>query len=132
MSNSQTSSDRYELGRAFHAALIAGDWDRMRGLMDPDVVWTLPGDNRISGSTAPGPDAVVERARLIASFGVRFDLEHILVSRDHMALALHNTAQRDGRTLDEHLATVCFLREGRISRIETFLSDESGMNAFFV
>jgi len=119
------------MGRVFHEALTAGDWDRMRGLMHPDVVWTLPGDNRVSGSTRPGPDAVVERAQLIASYGLNFELEHILVSRDHMALALHNTAEREGRSLDMHLCAVCYLSEGHISRIETFLSDEAGMNALF-
>jgi ketosteroid isomerase-like protein len=33
--------------------------------------------------------------------------------------------------LDEHLATVCTLRDGRIVAIETYLSDLDGMNAFF-
>lgn len=34
--------------------------------------------------------------------------------------------------LDEHLSTVCFLRDGKIAAIETFLSDVAAMNAFFV
>ena len=32
---------------------------------------------------------------------------------------------------DEHLATVCRIGGDRIVGIETFLSDEPGMNAFF-
>ncbi|MGQ7390178.1 hypothetical protein ACTGWD_11690, partial [Streptococcus suis] len=75
--------------------------------------------------------AVVERARLIASYGLSFKLEHILLSRDNMALALHNTAERNGIRLDEKLATVCRLRDGRIAAIETFLSDIPGMDRFF-
>ncbi|OIQ94522.1 hypothetical protein GALL_234790 [mine drainage metagenome] len=42
-----------------------------------------------------------------------------------------NTAEREGATLDEKLATVCRLREGRIAEIETFLSDVPGMDRFF-
>ena len=96
-----------------------------------DATWTLPGDNVISG-TAKGADAVVERARLIASYGLSFNLENILLSRNNMALALHNTAERDGIRLDEKLATVCHLRDGKIAEIETFLSDVPGMDRFFV
>jgi ketosteroid isomerase-like protein len=98
--------------------------------MTPDVTWTLPGDNRISG-TAAGVDAVIARAELIARYGPSFELEHVLVSRDNMALSIHNQATRGDLVLDEHLATVCTITDGRISRIETYLSDVDGMNAFF-
>jgi ketosteroid isomerase-like protein len=33
--------------------------------------------------------------------------------------------------LDERLATICRIRDGKISLIETFLSDVSNMDAFF-
>ena len=122
---------RHDVAREFHAALTAGDWNRMRAIMAPEVTWTLPGDNAVSGC-AEGVEAVLDRVQLIASYGLTFTLEHVLVSRDHMALALHNTAHRDDAVLDEHLATVCRLENGRIVEIETFLSDEPGMNAFFV
>ncbi|MYO23024.1 ketosteroid isomerase [Salmonella enterica subsp. enterica serovar 4,12:i:-] len=67
----------------------------------------------------------------IASFGLNFELKHILVSRDNVALSLHNTARRNDLVLDEHLATVCTLRDGKIAAIETYLPDLPGMNAFF-
>ncbi|WP_251076934.1 hypothetical protein [Streptomyces benahoarensis] len=80
---------------------------------------------------------MVDRARLIASYGLDFALQHVLVShvpvsRENVALALRNTARREDAVLDEHLATLCTLRGGRIARIETYLSDVPGMNAFFV
>ncbi|CAM5648185.1 hypothetical protein KAURM247S_03855 [Kitasatospora aureofaciens] len=89
----------------------------------------------VGGDLCPelhGGDAAIERARKIASYGVSFELLHVLVSRDNMALSLHNTAQRPDAVLDEYLATVCRLRDGRIADIETYLSDVPGMNAFFV
>ena len=119
------------LGRTFHQALVSGDWDGIRALLHDDATWTLPGDNTVSG-TADGADAVVERAQLIASYGLDFELLHLLVSRENMALSLHNTAHREDAVLDEYLATVCRLRDGRIASIETYLSDVPGMNAFFV
>jgi uncharacterized protein len=124
MSNAET------LARDFHSALVARDWPRLRALFHDDATWTLPGDNIISGR-AEGGDAVVERAQLIASYGLSFELKHVLLSRENMALSLHNTAERDGVRLDEHLATVCRLRDGRIAEVETYLSDVPGMNRFF-
>ncbi|WP_436844968.1 hypothetical protein [Streptomyces roseoverticillatus] len=89
------------------------------------------GSITISG-TVVGADAVVERAQKIASYGLSFELLHVLVSRENVALSLHNTAQRPDAVLDEYLTTVCRLRDGRIAGIETYLSDVPGMNAFFV
>ncbi|MFF1699976.1 nuclear transport factor 2 family protein [Streptomyces sp. NPDC058257] len=125
------SETPHALGRSFHRALTSGDWDGIRALLHDDATWTLPGDNTVSG-TAEGADAVVERAQRIASYGLNFELLHILVSRENMALSLHNTARREDAVLDEYLATVCRLRDGKIASIETYLSDVSGMNAFFV
>jgi uncharacterized protein len=123
-------SDAETLARNFHSALVARDWQGLRSLFHEDATWTLPGDNAISGR-AEGADAVVARAQLIASYGLSFELKHVLLSRDNMALSLHNTAERDGIPLDEHLATVCRLRDGRIAEVETYLSDVPGMNRFF-
>ncbi len=122
---------KFDIARRFYAALTAGDWSAIRALLTEDAHWTLPGDNTISG-TANGADAVVDRARKIAGYGLNFELLHILVSRDNVALSLHNTARQSDRVLDEYLATVCRLKEGKIAEIETFLSDVNGMNAFFI
>ena len=119
-----------ELAHHFHSALTSADWTGLRDLLHADATWTLPGNNVVSG-TAVGGEAVVERARVIAGYGLSFELEHILLSRDNMALALHNTAERNGLRLDEHLATVCRLRDGRIAEIETYLTDVPGMDRFF-
>ena len=125
-----THDIKESLAIAFHMALVNRDWGSLKEIMTPDVTWTLPGSNLISG-TAFGIADVIERANLIASYGPSFDLEYILVSRDNMALAIHNQATRGDLVLDEHLATVCTITDGRISAIETYLSDLDGMNAFF-
>lgn len=123
--------DRQRVGEAFHTALTQGDWDTIRSLLHDDAIWVLPGDNAISGRTE-GAEAIVERVRKIASYGLSFELLHILVSARNVALSLHNTARRGDVILDEYLATVCALRDGKVESIETYLSDVEGMNAFFV
>ena len=47
-----------------------------------------------------------------------------------MALSLNNIACRGDLILNEHLATVCSLRGGKISAIDTYLSDVDMLNAF--
>nr|WP_314144981.1 hypothetical protein [uncultured Rhodococcus sp.] len=121
----------YRLAETFHRSLTTKDWPLLRSIMTAEVTWSLPGENAISGH-AEGIYAVIDRADLIASYGVTFTLEHILLSRTNFALALHNTATRSDAVLDEYLSTVCSVDDGRITRIETFLSDVEGMNAFFV
>lgn len=126
-----SAEERIAMADRFRTGLVTADWELIRSLLAEDVVWTLPGDNRVSGAVH-GAAAVIERIRLIAGYGVNFDFRRPLVSRDNFALSLHNTAARDGLVLDEHLATVCVLRGDRIGAIETYLSDVPGMNAFFV
>jgi ketosteroid isomerase-like protein len=129
-----TTMDRYsqntEIAKQFYGALTSQDWSALRALVTDNAVWTLPGENKISGA-AIGGDALVARAKAIVSYGLKIELKYILLSRDNFALALHNTARRGDVILDEQLSTVCRLKEGKIYDIETYLSDVVGMNRFF-
>ena len=123
-------SMKQEIGEKFLIALRSRDWEMMRTIMAFDVVWSLPGSSRISGE-ARGVDAVIARCQLITGYGLNFGLKHVLYGQFGFALSLNNTAQRGDLALDEHLATVCSLREEKISRIDTYLSDVPMANAFF-
>ncbi|MGV4986703.1 nuclear transport factor 2 family protein [Streptomyces sp. NRAIS4] len=119
------------IAERFLSAFQARDWKRLRGLLADDITWTMPGTGTISG-TIHGTDAVVGRAQHIAGQGLHTELLHILVGAGGVALSLRNTAAApDGRKLDEHLATVLTIRHGRITAIDSYLSDVDGMSAFF-
>ena len=126
----QEHPSKLDVAKQFYATLVARDWSAMREIIDDRASWVLPGDNYISGP-ADGGDAVVARGRLIAGYGLKFELLHFLESRTDVALMLHNTAQSEHANLDEYLATVLRVKDGKIIFIETFLSDVAGMNAFF-
>jgi len=128
MANEQ---EKQYLAETFLTGLRSRDWDLMRSIMTDDIVCTLPGNSRISGA-AQGKEAVIERARIIVSYGLTFTLKHILIGQYGLTLSLNNTATHGDRRLDEHLATVCSLRDGRISVIDTYLSDVAMADAFFV
>ena len=119
------------LAKQFHAALAERNWSGIRALLSDEAEWVLPGNNTISGP-AKGAEAVVQRAQKIVGYQLKFELLHILSSPTDAALHLHNTAERDGLKLDEYLATILRIKNGKIVFIETFLSDVPGMNAFFV
>ena len=123
--------DKRQIAETFLLGLRTRDWALLRTIMTQDIVWTLPGHSRISGE-ARGIDAVIERSQIIVSYGLNFQLNHILEGRHGLALSLHNTAESQGKILDEHLATVCQLRDDKICSIDTYLSDVEMVNSFFV
>jgi uncharacterized protein len=48
-----------------------------------------------------------------------------------VALLLHNTGNQNGRILDEYLTTVRTLRDGKIARLDTYISDIEMVNTYF-
>lgn len=119
-----------QLGEQFLTALRLHDWSLMQSVLRPEIVWSLPGNSRISGE-AVGSDAVIERSKIITSYGLDFRLKHVLYGNHGFALSLNNTANLNGKVLDEHLATVCNVVDGKIARIDTYLSDIPMANEFF-
>ena len=120
-----------DLARQFHHAVSTGTWTLLPDIFTSDATWTFPGENTISG-TARGVEEIAAKATLIGSYGLSINLERVLFGEDSFVLTLHNVGTRDGLVLDEHLATVCALRDGLIATADTHLSDIDGMNAFFV
>lgn len=115
----------------FLGAFGAHDWDAMRTVLAPELAWSMPGTGTISG-TIHGVDAAISRLREIVGRGLNTELLHVLTGENGVTLSLHNTAEApDGRKLDEHLATVLTIRDGKVAAIDSYLSDVDGMSAFF-
>jgi ketosteroid isomerase-like protein len=126
-----SDTDYLALGRRFLGALGAEDWAAIRALVTADVTWSFPGDARISG-IAEGVDAVVAKGTAITSSGVHIELLNVLAGVDGAAVSLHNTATaEDGRSLDQYLVTVLTVRDGKINKIDSFLSDPPKIAAYF-
>jgi ketosteroid isomerase-like protein len=126
-----TDEEKNQVAQTFLTALRSRDWELMRSVMINDIIWSLPGTSLISGE-AHGIEAVIRRSQLIVSYDLNFGLKNILLGQHGIALLLNNTARRGALVLDEHLATVCSLIGGKISRIDTYLSDVDMVNAFFI
>ena len=113
-----TDREKNDIAQPVLTALRSRDWRLMRSIMINDIIWSLPGTSLISGE-AYGVDAVIKRSQLIVSYNLNFGLKNILFGRHGVALSLNNSARRGSLVLDEHLATVCSLSYGKISRIDT-------------
>lgn len=122
---------KLHLGQQFLLSLSTRDWALMRTLITDDITWSMPGEGTVSG-TAVGAEAVIARSQQIVEYGLNFELLHLLMGQHGLALSLHNTATRGALVLDEYLSTVCQVRDGKISAIDTYLSDLKGFNAFFI
>jgi uncharacterized protein len=130
MENSMTDQDRKQLATSFIEALRAGDANRFRAIMTEDVIWTLPGTSLVSG-IAKGVDGILKRARHIVEYGASVEIQHVVLGYEGVALLLHNAGKRNGRILDEYLTTVCTLRDGKIDRLDTYISDIEMVNVYF-
>ena len=126
-----TDSAKKKIAEAFIAALRAGSKRDLQAIMVDDVVWSLPGSSTMSGE-ARGVDAILKRSEILHSHGIKIEIEHVVYGFRDVALHLHNTGKRDGRILDEHLTTVCYLDGDKIRRLDTFVPDVEMLNAFFV
>ena len=125
-----TDQERKQLATSFIEALRAGDSNGFRLIMTDDVLWTLPGTSLVSG-IAKGVEGIVKRARRIVEYGANVEIQHVVLGYEGVALLLHNTGKRNGRILDEYLTTVCTLRNEKIARLDTYISDIEMVNAYF-
>ena len=125
-----TDLEKKKLAETFLHAVGTQNWDLLHSIITEDISWTLPGTSLISGEVN-GPNAIITRARQIVNYGASLELKHILYGQHNVALFVHNQASRGELILDEYLATVCTICSGRISKIETYVSDVNGVNAFF-
>ena len=133
MSKEQTSlTDRNnkKIAETMLIALKTQNWEMFRSIIDTNISWTLPGVSIISGEIK-GADAIIQRAQQIVNHGVSMELKNILYGQYNFALSIHNQATKGNLILDEYLATVCTLQNEKIIKIETFVSDVDGVNAFF-
>ena len=128
--NVLTDEEKARLARAFWEGLRNRDRSALASIFTEDVVWSNPGETRISGE-AKGLDAIMTRAQDISDWGVKIELEYVLYGLTDVALHLHNTGNKNSRVFDEHVVMVFTFRDGRISRLSAFLSNIPMMNAYF-
>jgi hypothetical protein len=123
-------SAKQALATSFIEALRALDEKHLQEITTDDVVWTLPGSSLVSG-VAQGVAGILKRAQAIVDHNVTLEIMHVVLGHEGVALLLHNTGKWKGKVLDEYLTTVCTLRDGKIARLDTYISDIPMVNTYF-
>lgn len=113
-------------------AFRAGDRESLRGLIDDDVVWHVPGENRLSGDVR-GRDALFEWFdRLRAVTGGTFALEeHDVLANDKHVVVLSRMSAVRTSPITVDVVSVFHFRDGR--QLERWLlpADPDAWNRMF-
>lgn len=125
-----TFEEQERIARKFLSVLGHPDAEVIKSVTVEDVVWTYPGDNRISGE-ACGIAGVMARAERVASYGVKVEILRTAYGFGGLALLQHNVGQQNGVEFDEDLVAVLSFRGDKISRLDVYLSDVNGAERFF-
>jgi ketosteroid isomerase-like protein len=129
MENHMTDARKKEIALTFIHSLQQRDPILLKTVLTDDAVWSLPGNNHISGE-AVGADAIVARGQLLGEHGVNFELLHVIYGYEGMGIMLHNTGKCRGKVLDEFLSSIFRLNGEKISRIDTYITDVPMLNEY--
>jgi YbgC/YbaW family acyl-CoA thioester hydrolase len=108
-----------------------GDATGVERLLDPDIVWRVPGNNQIAG-TYRGVDEVLaymRRRRELASATFRMHRREVLVGPSHFAALTDGTVERDGITHGWSTIGLYRARDGRISECSLLPLDAAAFDA---
>ena len=119
----------------FLTAVQQGDNAKLAQIIHPDIVWSQPGSNCLSGtkhSNAEVFQMVGKMFELSANTLRLTDFRAISVNDNKVACLLHwNGAQPAGRILDVDNIDVYTVENGQITKAEVFTADEESENKFW-
>ena len=111
------ADENAELIRRGYAAFNAGDLETLMGLFDENASWHTPGRSPIAGDNEGREAAFAQFGRYGGQTGGTFkaELREVLADEDGRVVGIHhNTAQRDGKTLDVDCCLVFQVRDGKV------------------
>ncbi|MEP6614422.1 MAG: nuclear transport factor 2 family protein [Mucilaginibacter sp.] len=119
----------------FLTAVQQGDNAKLAQLIHPDIIWSQPGSNCLSGtkhSNAEVFQMVGKMFELSANTLRLSNFKSISVNGNKIACLLHwNAAQPAGGILDIDNIDVYTVENGQITKAEIFTADEDGENRFW-
>ena len=111
------ADENAELIRRGYAAFNAGDMETLTGLFDENASWHTPGRSPIAGDNDGREAAFAQFGRYGGDTGGTFkaELREVLADDDGRVVGIHhNTAERDGKTLDVDCCLVFEVRDGKV------------------
>ena len=122
-----------DLVRRGYDAFSRGDMQTLRELFDPDIVWHAPGRSQLAGDHQ-GVDTVLGYfGKTMELTGGNFQVEvHDVVANDEHAVDLNTVhAERNGRTLQDNNSLVFHVRDGRVTEVWQYWTDQDAADELF-
>ena len=108
--------------------------DTLRSLFAPDAVHSATGNNPLAGDYKGIDDILGYYGKLFELSGGTFkaELKSTKAEGDDTVVATHrNTAQRDGKTLDQDETLTFTISDGKFTRLVESHSDQAAYDAFW-
>jgi ketosteroid isomerase-like protein len=121
------------LARRGYNAFAAGDLDTLRDIFAPEVTWHQPHTGVIAGDYT-GLDQVLAFFAKLAELTAgtyRAEPVDILADNERAVAIQHSTAVRDGTSLDTQQVLVFEMKDGRVTEIRLYPSDEKSEDSFW-
>lgn len=119
----------------FLTAVQNGDTPKLGSLIHPDIVWSQPGRNRVSGikrSSAEVFQMVGKMYELSANTLMLTTVKSIGVNGNSVACLIHwNASQPAGGVLDIDNIDVYTVENGQITEVNIYTADEAKENQFW-
>ena len=113
----------------FYEVSAAGDVEAARKLCTDDFVWVIPGRSPLAGRHDIGYG--LRLLGWLFAQGLRTERLDTLEGSDHCAVLQRNSAQRSGKELDQLALYVFAFKDGLISRMLSFYSDQQALDEFW-
>jgi hypothetical protein len=119
--------------RSAHEAFSRGDTEALKRIIDPEIVWEIPGRSLVSGRHRGYEELFAYFGKLQSLTGDTFkvSLNDTLVSDRHVVLLEAIKATREGKTLDVELVLIAQIRDGRITHVRDRFSDQYAWDEFW-
>ena len=117
----------------YQAAMARGDREIAIAVFEPDVQYTVPGNNQLSGHFV-GPDSVMDyfgKLMTLTNGSYKITEMRWLVNGEKVLLETVNHAEIAGRSLTWNEGLLFELCNGKKRRIELFQADQNAVDAFF-
>jgi uncharacterized protein len=129
-----TAQDNAEIVRRAYEAFNSADMATLGALMDDRITWHTPGRGPLAGDTRGRDETFAQFGRYGSGTAGTFRAEFRMAAAtdDGRVIAMHhNTAERDGRTLDVDCCIVFEVEDGRIMSGREHFYDLYAWDAFW-
>jgi len=100
-------------------------------IFHPDMVWNLPGHHPLGG-TKNGPDEVLAFFHELNKANIQVTLVHIDSWGEETVVEVHRGQGKSGNAvLDALNCTHYHIRDGKIDRVQVYISDQYAVDTFF-